>query len=1258
LKELVEKQRDNDVDFACIYRFNIKPSTSWVLEVLPVSGNNGPYGKVYEMKIEDEMEPTKLPDCTLTYDSEDVFIDVTTKKLSPQKAFIKRKLVIKGNMAKMRFLQNLLDEGHKQHQVVHGAGGDGTQRQSMVVRPRSEWIPDKEHGRCTVCAAKFRITVRRHHCRFCGSVVCATCSDYKLNGHRACAPCASSSRRAIQRAPYDTAVALRERVMTTVMDNPDVDILKQQVVELQDKVESLTKESDYTKARLILTVVYIFHKLLVGFLLFLAVGLAHLLAACSCVFLGNKLVLLLDLNATGFTDDTMCWEPQDEGISLMAELLTNMSLKNLLEEGVLVYWLIMFYCFMAMFAYHFIITKQLIPRRLKTLSLAAVAILWLRATRRKCKRLSKAEADATWDSVHRILSPYMYLGILGMKGLWVKAGQYLSSRADVMPVAFLEELQKLQDCVPPSPIEQVKETIERGLGDKISNIFESFDEDVLAAASIAQVHRATLKDGTEVVVKVQHPEVQHLMLEDILNIRTIVTVVAFFEPEFDFRTIMDEWTKGVRRELDFKFEAENLERVYKAMSKSGQNVEIPKLIPSLVSERVVVMTFCKGWKVTDWYQLNKLPTQEREKLMESICKAFAYQMHVDGLFNGDPHPGNILVQAEEKNGGKILTNCKPVLLDWGLAKAFDTKARLAFAKFVYSTSEMDFVSMLQSFEEMGIKLNRFDPGEDMNNTRHMFRDTAPPEEARSAHKKWERKWIKKRKKEYKSSGRKNPVDAYPGDLLFFIRATELLHGLGARLRVRTQYLQIIAPFAKTALLEAVPPSERAKSAIFPMPCLSPLEVKVRKVVTELIDQGLITGCQVCVYKNGVTMVDTCAGMQGPVDSRPVTPKTVFCALSVSKAVLATAAHVLVDQGILRYDMTIASLWQEFAQNGKQNITLRHVLTHSTGLQHAIPDKPTFDDLCDWKKIQKTFEEAKPIWEPGTRCSYHYFSYGWLLAAVIERATNKSLDTVVQETVINPLGLQDEMFLGDITKRGVEPERIATLESDMAKRMAEMPKPEDYAEEDDDDEDGNVSMAGLAFLAAGIKEEDEAEGLALEELARKLKGREYLLDPRMFNYPPLRDAVLPAANGHFTARSLAALFNQLLSDVTRNANASYSSPPLLKRDTAMQARKMQTRDRASYLKLFGQAEGVRYGLGYQIFGFKDDLGPNQAGGHIRHTAFGHTGAGGSVAFCDPVTGLVFSMTVNKIIEGRKGTNTVLNLVCKELGVGMPVSVFDN
>jgi len=1265
---IIQQKRGNDVDFACIYRFNIKPNLSWVLEVFPVNSAECTVGgKVYEMNMDDNLEAPKVPDCILTYDSEDVFIDISLKKLSPQKAFVKRKLSIKGNMAKMRFLQNIMEEGHKQKFMGIANTAKNGAASVLSIRPRFQWEPDAAREGCGVCSAKFKVTLRKHHCRFCGMVVCSACSIFRINDHRACGLCASGTYR---NAPLDRETAeqmsvVRQRLFSTSTESGDVEILKQQVVDLQEKVATLTKDSEYFYARVLLFLVHVWSRLLVLFLLALSLGISHLTAQRISPFLTSKVVILLNYKGAGIFSKLAC-QGAEKTVSLkFLEMLSRQSLScqegwspflyllTFIETSSIVYWLVMFHAVIGIVLYYSVIAKGLLPRRIKTLSFAALAIIWLRETKRRCKTLSKADADAAWDKVHRILSPYMYLGILEQKGLLVKMGQYLSSRADVIPVAFLEELCKLQDCVPPSPFEQIKHTIEEGLGNKIDNLFTEFSEDVLAAASIAQVHRAKLKDGTDVVVKVQHPEVRHLMTEDIHNIQLTVRVVAFFEPEFDFRVIMEEWSKGVNRELDFCNEAENLDRVYKAMLKSAQNVEIPKLIPHLVSEKVVVMTFCQGWKVTEWEQLSKLPPEEREKLMESICKAFAYQMHVDGLFNGDPHPGNILVQAEESHGGKALKNCRPVLLDWGLAKAFDEDKRLAFAKFVYSTSEMDLVSMLQSFTEMGLKLNRFDPGEDMNNLRHMFRDTAPPEEARAKHKKWERKWIKKRKKVAKTTGRKNPVDAYPGDLLFFIRATELLHGLGARLRVRTPYLKIIAPFAKQALIDSVPPSLQAKGPIFPSPCLTPLEAKVRNLITELINNNLITGCQVCVYKNGDRVVDTCAGVQGAVDPRPVTPKTVFCALSVSKAVLATIVHSLVDRKLLSYDTPLASIWEGFGKNGKEGVTVHHVLTHSTGLQHALPSQPTFDDLCDWSKVQKALEDATPIWEPGSRCSYHYFSFGWLLAAVIERVTKKPLDEVMQETIAHVLGMQDEMFLGDITKSGIGTDRIATLESDLAKKMHEMAPPEEQQEEESDDEDGEVSIAGLAFLATGIKEEDESEGKALEELARKLKGREYLLDPRMFNYPPLRDAVFPAANGHFTARALAALFNHLLFDMAKSDNRP-GMVRVLSRDIALGMRKFQTSDRASYLKLFGQAEGVRYGLGYQLFGFQDQSN----GGFVRHTAFGHVGMGGSIALCDPVTGFAFAMTVNKIVEGRKSSNNVLELVCKELGVGLPVHVFSS
>ncbi|CAM9148777.1 unnamed protein product, partial [Heterosigma akashiwo] len=102
-----------------------------------------------------------------------------------------------------------------------------------------------------------------------------------------------------------------------------------------------------------------------------------------------------------------------------------------------------------------------------------------------------------------------------------------------------------------------------------------------------------------------------------------------------------------------------------------------------------------------------------------------------------------------------------------------------------------------------------------------------------------------------------------------------------------------------------------------------------------------------------------------------------------------------DRGKVDYDAPVAAYWPAFARNGKAGVTVRHALTHRAGLQHALLDAPTFDDLCDWPKVRAALEEAAPVWEPGSRCSYHYFTFGWLLAGVVEGASGLPLAEAVR-----------------------------------------------------------------------------------------------------------------------------------------------------------------------------------------------------------------------------------------------------------------------
>ncbi|KAG5186168.1 beta-lactamase/transpeptidase-like protein [Tribonema minus] len=987
-------------------------------------------------------------------------------------------------------------------------------------------------------------------------------------------------------------------------------------------------------------------------------------------------------------------------------------------------------------AAHQALTHLSFQRRVRTFMVASTIVFSLRATRRRTQGISAAESDEAWESAHKLLAPFLYWSILRLKGLWVKFGQFASSRGDVMPQAFIDELSKLQDSVPASPWREIRKTIESALGARVEDAFGSVSEKALASASVAQVHRGTLHDGTAIVVKAQHADVQRLMLSDLSDIMTIARLVAWADPQYNFKPICEEWTREVRKELDFNFEADNLVCLRRAMADSGLDVKIPELVPQFTRRSLLVMRFCPGFKVTDTTAMERA-SLDRLAIMEAVCRSFAYQVHILGRFNGDPHPGNILIETFTDEAG--CPSARPVLLDWGLAKQLPEHLRLAFSKFVYAASEMDVVNMLESLDDMGMVLNRFDPMEDMTNIRFMMRDTAPPDEAKAETQVFKKVMIKRYQ-----AGKRNPMEAYPGDLLFFMRVTQLLHGLGSRLHVRAKYMDFMAPEAQRALRESVPRAAWASALIYASPALSPLETKVRALLRALHDEGELNGCQVCVFRHGACLVDTCAGAQGPIDPRPVTPDTLFPAFSVTKVVAAAALHALIDRGAAALDTPLASFWPAFAKRGKGATTLRHVLTHATGLQHALPRDANLRVLCDWRAVLAALEDAAPVWPPGTRSAYHYFNFGFLAGACVEKLSGMPFGEFVRTEIAAPLGLSAHMFIGGVAAAGVPRSRIAAVEMAAFKEafgsadqgeIGDVMREEEEAEEEEGAEGGaeggvRAGKGGgrgfLHLMAEAIKEEDPQEGAALEELADKLRRREYLLDPRIFNSKDVQEACIPSANGLFTARALATLHNDFLLslgavDAAAAASDTSASTPaaanggrhahsagggaafagvngtaaaaaqrggLLSRERVEEFRSYAASDSSAMHRLFGLRNRMRYGLGCQLFGFKEE-GPEGAR-RTRLSGFGttsrsrthslthsftdshthsaaplshtpcarHVGVGGSAALCDPATGVSFAMTVNRIRPGRRATTQVFELVCKELGMGEPVPLFAN
>ena len=240
---------------------------------------------------------------------------------------------------------------------------------------------------------------------------------------------------------------------------------------------------------------------------------------------------------------------------------------------------------------------------------------------------------------------------------FIKLGQILSSRPDLVPPPFVEEFKRLQDKVPPFPFGQVKETVERELGAPIEANFSSFSEIPDAAASIAQVHRAILPDGEAVIVKVQRPQIAKIIEEDMLLLQGLAQLLDRYVTEirsYNPTGIVSEFSRSIQRELDFTIEATNLER-FQQNFKDVSSVVIPQVYWKLNSPRLLTLERLEGISIDEVEQIQQKGYNARE-LARTLVDTYLLQIFEHGLFHADPHPGNILVLE----GGKV------GLLDFGI----------------------------------------------------------------------------------------------------------------------------------------------------------------------------------------------------------------------------------------------------------------------------------------------------------------------------------------------------------------------------------------------------------------------------------------------------------------------------------------------------------------------------------------------------------------------------------------------------------------
>lgn len=927
-------------------------------------------------------------------------------------------------------------------------------------------------------------------------------------------------------------------------------------------------------------------------------------------------------------------------------------------------------------------------RRMKVFKLAFVIYLDYKALQQREKWTSKFKRATLWEKAHERNAKRVLSLMIELEGLWVKLGQYLSTRADVLPEAYIYLLKQLQDSLPSRPLEEVCGTIEKEFGRSMDDLFLDFVEVPLATASIAQVHRATLRDEQEVVVKVQHEGIKTIILEDLKNAKSIVDWIAWAEPQYDFSPMIDEWCKEAPKELDFNHEAENTRTVSKNLcckSKSNDkspayfvDVWIPDVIQS--TEKVLILEYMDGIRLNDSESLEALGV-DKQKLVEEITRAYAHQIYVDGFFNGDPHPGNFLVSKEPPY--------RPILLDFGLTKLLSIPMKQALAKMFLASAEGDHVALLSAFAEMGLRLRLDMPEQVMDVTSVFFRNSTPASEALENVKSLAEQRNKnlkvlqeKMKLNTKEAKRFNPVDAFPGDIVIFSRVLNLLRGLSSAMNVRIVYLDIMRPFAESVLQGNISKGPALNAQwIYDTPVHSGVEAKLRQLLVELGNGDKILGIQVCAYKDGEVIIDTAAGVLGRYDPRPVQPDSLFPVFSVTKGITAGMLHWLVDNGKLKLEENVANVWPQFRSNGKDLIKVHHVLNHTSGLHNALANVTRENPflMLDWDECLSRIAMSVPETEPGHEQLYHYVSFGWLCGGVIEHASGKKFQEILEEAFIHPLNIEGELYIG--IPPGVE-SRLATLMSDTEdlKKLSNM--------SDRPDLPSTFQLQDISQLATTL--------------------------PAMFNSLNVRRAIIPAANGHCSARALARYYATLVDGgIVPPPHSSSSKPPLgshphhpkfssVKANKKLKwgnSKELITADLAGPMQnpsnLNDSGHSRRAGSDYIRLDVNDN--PTtietaaEAGGCPRankiftnpriHDAFlgageyenlilpngkfglgfkkcyakdgslvgfGHSGMGGSTGYCDIKNRFAIAVTLNKMSFGGV-TSNIVQFVCSELGI---------
>jgi len=430
---------------------------------------------------------------------------------------------------------------------------------------------------------------------------------------------------------------------------------------------------------------------------------------------------------------------------------------------------------------------------------AAKQLIKVAIVKRRYKR--SPVTDPEFSAARRQLAVDLRDILILLGPTFIKVGQLLSTRIDVLPVEVIQELAQLQNDVPGFPAKRARAIIAQELGAPVEELFATFTDTPLAAASLAQVHRATLKDGSEVVVKVQRENLRELFDIDLQNINLVARVADRLDPATEaiganWAGIADTSGTVLYREIDFDNERRAAEE-FGNNFKDIPQVKVPTMVPEFCTKRLICMEYCPGVKISDTEELEKQGF-DQVHISNTLTTSYLEQLCRHGFFHCDPHPGNLAVDSGYP-GGRV------VYYDFGMMERVEPAVRKGFVELIFSIYRTLPREACDALEVMGV----LRPGVDRFSIERIATEllTSFASTLADAENKWENQMTPEQKKASRRRRRaKIGADLFatqaerplllPPKFTFVFRAITTIDGIGKSLDQAYDLARISQPYLR------------------------------------------------------------------------------------------------------------------------------------------------------------------------------------------------------------------------------------------------------------------------------------------------------------------------------------------------------------------------------------------------------------------------------------------------------------------------------